>query len=132
MKEELAKYRLEDSKEKLASAKILLADGKHKDSVSRSYYAMFSAARALLATKGLDSAKHSGVIALFNQHFVKEEIVVKDCGKMLSEAKRIRERSNYGDFTVITKEQAEEQVSQAEEFLTEIEKTLNKLWKEKS
>ncbi len=51
---------------------------------------------------------------------------------MLSEAKRIRERSNYGDFTVITKEQAEEQVSQAEEFLTEIEKTLNKLWKEKS
>lgn len=128
MKEELSKYRLEDSKEKLASAKILFADGKYKDSASRSYYAMFSAARALLATKGLDSPKHSGVISLFNQHFVKENIVDKVCGKLLSEAKEIRERSDYGDFTVITKEQAEEQVSQAEKFLTEIEKTLNRIW----
>lgn len=129
MKEELAKYRLESSKEKLNSAKILFADGKYKDSVSRSYYAMFSATRALLATKGLDSAKHSGVISLFNQYFVKEGIVDKVCGKMLSEAKEIRERSDYGDFTIVTKEEAEEQVKQAEKFIAEIEKALNKLWK---
>lgn len=88
MKKELSKYRLEDSKEKLLSARVLLDDGKYKDSVSRSYYSIFSAARALLSTKGLDSAKHSEVISLFNQHFAKENVVSKDYGKLISEAKR--------------------------------------------
>ncbi|MBU1599651.1 HEPN domain-containing protein [bacterium] len=40
-------------------------------------YAIFSAARALLATKDLDSSKHSGVISLFNQHFVKTGVEQK-------------------------------------------------------
>lgn len=49
-KKDLSLYRLEDAKDKLSSAKVLLENNKFKDSVSRSYYAMFSAARALLAT----------------------------------------------------------------------------------
>ena len=39
---------------------------------------MFHAVRALLATKRLDSRKHSGVISLFNQHFVKPGLVSCD------------------------------------------------------
>ena len=70
-KKSLVSYRLESAREKLSAARDLLAKGHYKDSVSRSYYATFTAARALLAVKQLDSAKHSGVIALFNQHFVK-------------------------------------------------------------
>jgi uncharacterized protein (UPF0332 family) len=63
-------YRLESAREKLTAAKDLLENKHYKDSVSRSYYAIFTAARALLATRQLDSSKHSGVIGLFNQHFV--------------------------------------------------------------
>ena len=66
----LISYRLESAREKLSAAEDLLEKRHYKDSVSRSYYAIFTAARALLATKRLDSSKHSGVIALFNQHFV--------------------------------------------------------------
>ncbi|OQX53440.1 MAG: hypothetical protein B5M48_03415 [Candidatus Omnitrophica bacterium 4484_213] len=62
---DLIVYRITDSKEKLLSAEILFKNKQFKDSVSRSYYAIFSVARALLATKGLDSSKHSGVISLF-------------------------------------------------------------------
>lgn len=101
-KRNLSLYRLEDAKEKLSSARILLENNRFKDSVSRSYYAMFSAARALLATKGLDSAKHSGVIALFNQHFVKTVLVDKTMGRILENAKDIRENSDYGDFAIVT------------------------------
>jgi len=64
---DLANYRLADAKEKLMSARILLQEKHLKDSLSRSYYAMFSAVRALLALKEVDSSKHSGVISLFNQ-----------------------------------------------------------------
>lgn len=91
---ELAKYRLEDAKEKLHSAETLLNSGSFKDSVSRSYYAMFSASRALLAMQRVDSSKHSGIISLFNLHLVKSGIVAKECGKILAKAKTVREKSD--------------------------------------
>ena len=128
MKKDLSRYRLEDSKDKLDSSKILFDNGKYKDSVSRSYYAMFSAAKALLATKSLDSAKHSGVISLFNQHFVKVGIVKKEMGRLLSEAQGVREKSDYADFVIISKEEAQKQLQSAKEFILEVEMALKKLW----
>jgi len=83
----LVLYRLENAREKLDAAKDLLDNKHYKDSVSRSYYAIFTAARALLATKKLDSAKHSGVISLFNQHFVKNGLICKEASKWLERAK---------------------------------------------
>ncbi len=127
MKKDLSQYRLEDSKEKLESSKLLLDNSKYKDSISRSYYAMFSAARALLATKNLDSSKHSGVISLFNQHFVKTGIIGKGLSRLLSEAQEGREKSDYQDFVIISKEEAQKQFESAEVFVREIEKTLKKV-----
>lgn len=122
----LAKYRIEVAEEKLASSKVLLSNKKNKDSVSRSYYAMFSAARALLATKGLDSPKHSGIISLFNQHFVKENLVDKSFGKILAEAKDAREESDYGDFTIVSEEEAKAQLNNADLFVNGIKKVINR------
>ena len=39
----LIQYRLDNAQEKLESAEILLNPGKYKDSIGRSYYAVFSA-----------------------------------------------------------------------------------------
>lgn len=57
---ELMEYRINTSKEKLQSAKVLLEAGAFKDSVGRSYYAMFSCVRAILALDKVDFAKHAG------------------------------------------------------------------------
>lgn len=124
-KDALVSYRLESAKEKLKAAVALLADGDYKDSVSRSYYAIFTAARALLATKRLDSSKHSGVIALFNQHFVKAGVVGKETSKLIEKAKIYRERADYGDYFVVSKEEAASQIESAKRFISEIEKVLN-------
>ena len=51
---ELMNYRLAMADEKLNSAKILLEYKSYKDSISRSYYAMFTAVRAILALDGVD------------------------------------------------------------------------------
>lgn len=50
----LMQHRLDSAREKLASAKILLDSGNLKDSIGRSYYAMFTGVRALLARDGVD------------------------------------------------------------------------------
>lgn len=53
-KKELMNYRLNMARERLHSAKVLLEDESYKDSIGRSYYAMFTAVRALLAVDGQD------------------------------------------------------------------------------
>ena len=68
---ELVEYRLKTAQEKLHSAKILLDAGEYKDSIGRSYYAMFSAIRAILALDKVDFSKHAGVIAYFQKEYVK-------------------------------------------------------------
>jgi mRNA-degrading endonuclease YafQ of YafQ-DinJ toxin-antitoxin module len=68
-----------------------------------------TADRALLATKHLDSSKHTGVVSLFNQHFVKEGIVTNNLGRMLMKAKDLRQDGDYKDFVETTMEEAHEQ-----------------------
>ncbi len=121
---DLAKYRFSDAIEKLESARILLRENRLKDSLSRSYYAMFSAVRALLALRKLDSSKHSGVISLFNQNFVKTNIVDASLGRILRKAQYSRERSDYGDYIVVTVDEAKNQLSKAEYLIGEINRVL--------
>ncbi|OAT82378.1 HEPN domain-containing protein [Desulfotomaculum copahuensis] len=123
---DLANYRLKKAREHLKSAEILLNNGIYGDSLSRSYYAVFTAVRALLATKQLDSKKHSGVISLFNQHFVKPGIVDRSMGKELSKARVRRESSDYTDFYLVNKEEAVSQLETAKKFILAIESTLVK------
>jgi uncharacterized protein (UPF0332 family) len=67
---ELALYRLESAEERLKAARLLLEKQMYADAVSRVYYAVFQAARAALATKELDSRKHSGIIGLFLRQMI--------------------------------------------------------------
>jgi hypothetical protein len=121
---DLVRYRIENSKEKLGSAKILLENSRFKDSISRSYYAMFTAARALLATKHLDSSKHTGVVSLFNRHFVKTGIVTKELGRMLMKGRDLRQNGDYKDFVETSLEEAQEQYNNAKKFIEQIQDTL--------
>jgi uncharacterized protein (UPF0332 family) len=57
-------YRLESAEERLKAARLLLERQMYADAVSRAYYAVFQAARAALATRDLESKKHSGIIGL--------------------------------------------------------------------
>ena len=123
---ELIKYRLENARERLKAAVDLFEKGDFKDSVNRSYYAIFSAARALLATRQLDSSKHSGVISLFNQHFVKPGTISKEASKLIEKAKLYREQADYADFFVVTKEEAEVQIQSAKKFIGEIEEVVRR------
>ena len=76
-KKDLAEYRLTKAKEHLKSAEYLLQKDCFMDSTSRSYYAIFTAARSMLALKEMDSSKHSGIISLFNQYLVKTGILTE-------------------------------------------------------
>lgn len=119
---ELVQYRLNATTERLRSAQVLLNDGFYKDSISRSYYAMFTAIRALLATEGQDFSKHSGVISYFQREYVKTGKFDKKYSKYVSKAFQIRNNTDYADFFIVSKVDAEEQLNRALELCQAIEK----------
>lgn len=122
---ELARYRINTAKEKLESAKILFDNANYKDSVGRSYYAMFSAVRALLAVDGVDYSKHAGVISYFQKEYIKTGKIDKQYSKYLSQAFQIRNNTDYADFYVVSKQDALEQYERADAFCKEIENYIN-------
>lgn len=119
------KYRLEMAEERLHSSKVLLEAGSYKDSIGRSYYAMFTAIRALLAMEGQDFSKHAGVIAYFQKEFVKTGKVDRKYSKYISQAFQIRNNTDYADFFIVSAQDAKEQYEKAKEFLKVIVKYLS-------
>jgi uncharacterized protein (UPF0332 family) len=103
----LARHRLARAHEAMADGEILLAQGSLNSAANRFYYAAFYAARALLANKEVDSSRHSGVIALFQKHFVKPGTIDTQIAKALPRAFEKRQASDYGDFAVLTKAEVE-------------------------
>ena len=77
-----------------------------EDAINRFYYAAFYAAKAVLATKELDSSKHKGVITLFHLHFVKEGLIDSETAKALAASFEERLDTDYGDYTVIDAKRA--------------------------
>jgi uncharacterized protein (UPF0332 family) len=124
-KYELAKQRMEKAKNRLADAENNYERGAYETSVNRSYYAIYAAAKSLLATKGLDSSKHSGVISLFNLHFVKTGIVSKEISAIIINAREVRVKSDYEDWAEVTQEEAKFQLENADKFVAEIERALS-------
>lgn len=121
---ELVMYRLKSAKERLDSAKILLEAGKYKDSIGRSYYAIFTAVRAVLAKDEVDFSKHAGVISYFQREYIKKGIFDKKYSKYLQEAFHIRNNCDYDDFYIVVKDDAVEQLSRAEEYYNAVKKYL--------
>ena len=113
---ELALYRIAMAKERLESAKLLLDNNSYKDSIGRSYYAIFTSARALLALDGEDFARHAGVISYFQRTYIKSGIFEVKFSRYISEAFQIRNNTDYADFYIVSREDAEEQYQRAVEF----------------
>lgn len=115
------RYRMEMAKERLRSSRVLLDAGNYKDSIGRSYYAMFTAVRALLAIEGQDFSKHAGVISFFQKEYVKSGKFDKKYSKYISQAFQIRNNSDYADFFLVSLKDAKEQYEKAMEFLDAVE-----------
>ena len=123
----LARHRMSRAREALAEGDHLLTKGSPRGAVNRFYYAAFYAARALLATREVDSSKHSGVISLFQTHFVKSGLISPNNAKALPRSFEKRQDTDYGDFAVVTPEEAQRIRQECCAFLEECAQTLDRL-----
>ena len=92
--------------------------------VSRSYYAAFHAAQAMLLTEGLTADTHQGIVSLFGLHFAKTGKVNARLGRYLNNLKDDRESGDYDVYSGIDRSDAEHAVREARELLAEAERYL--------
>ena len=111
----LSEYRFENARSDLKAARLLFEHNEYRASVNRSYYSIFHALRSVTALDGFDSTKHSGIIAYFNENYVKTGVFDKSISKLVSTAYKLREKSDYQDFYIVTKEEAAAQIDKAEQ-----------------
>ncbi len=116
----LAKYRLEKAREELKSARQSYVNKLLSVFLGSSYYSIFHSVRTLFALEGVDSKTHKGVSHLFNLHFIKTKLLPVKMNEILSGAFEMRLDSDYEDFYIASKEEAKEQIDNAEFFQTEI------------
>ena len=123
---QLSAYRFSKALEDLTASEVTLKESLYKVSINRSYYAIFHAMRAITALVGYDSSKHSGIIAYFNLNFVKTGEFDKASSKIIKTASFLREKSDYQDFYIASKQEAEKQLEDAKIFLSKAEDYLRK------
>jgi uncharacterized protein (UPF0332 family) len=112
--------------ENLGAAKLLLGRRYFNKTVSIAYYSFFEAARAALVTQKLTAKTHSGILTLFDISFVKKRKIPARLSKFFHMVKNAREEADYEIFKKFTKEEAEEIVKMAEEFVSYIAKNFRK------
>lgn len=118
---ELSKYRMEQARQCITSAKALVEIEDYKGAANRSYYAVFHAMRSVLALEGKDFSKHSGVSAYFRKEYIKTGIFAVELSDIISMTFEIRSNSDYDDFYVISVEEVNEQIGNAIKFCDVVE-----------
>ena len=113
------------SRQAVQSATTLLSIGDLNGAVNRAYYAMFYAAQAALAHRGVEarSSKHGIVVGRFGQHLVKTRLLPRSLGTSLNQMLELRQKADYGG-TGVAAVDARRGLRQAETFVAAVERLI--------
>ncbi len=126
-KRQLIAYRIEQAQDTLEDAHLLFeGEGSLRSVLNRAYYAMFYSTVALLVTIEKGSSKHSGVIALFDLHFVKSGEFPITASKSIHKAFDLRQIGDYRELIQLQKQQVEEVLQSANQFVEDVEEYLKR------
>ena len=123
---DLSKYRITEADDSLKVAAHCLKEGLYKDSINRSYYAAFYAVKAVLALDTVDFKRHKDVMGYVNKEYVAKEVFPREIGRKIGTLQRVREKSDYDDFYIASKDKASEQFETAELVIREVKRYLEK------
>lgn len=117
---------LSRAKSALLEAETLLTDGFGGASISRSYYAMFYAARALLSTRGASPKSHGGTLQKLGELFVKPGLLPAEMTAEMGATMELREQADYeADASALDELKARQALDAARRFVDRSEKLLH-------
>lgn len=108
------------AKRSLEAARRHIENGDYDFASSRAYYAAFYAIESLLLANSLSFSKHSGVIAAFNQHFIKTGVFPKEFSTYIARLFRQRQIGEYEVELIIDRNDALDDAQIAEKVVAAI------------
>lgn len=118
---DVAQYKLEQAKDDLDTAKLLLDAGKYKAANNRAYYSCYHAIDSTLALEPTAFKRHKDTLAYFNKNYVHSGLFPREIGRKISRLEVIRHKSDYDSFYIASREEAVEQIDVASEVVALIE-----------
>ena len=123
---ELIKYRLEQSQKMVEVSTLLIANNATDSAINRIYYGMFYAVLALALQNNYETSKHQQLLGWFNKEFIHTNKIDIKYGRMLKIAFEWRMKSDYETLTNFTLQEAEQMLTDMQEFLIKITEFINK------
>lgn len=108
---------LEKAERSLSVAEDLLDKGENDIAASRTYYAYFYVARALLLTQGVDFSRHGQTVAQYGRYFSKTEVLPPEFHQLLIKAFKLRQVADYQIEVVIDSEMVTELMEGGKRFI---------------
>ena len=104
----------------LESARMLFNNGMYDGAVSSSYYAIFHAVSALLASNGMEFSKHKTVINKYNEEFIHTGLISSISFRSLTALFRLRLDCEYDPMIFIGEDGAKEALKLAQTAMQDI------------
>jgi len=108
---------LERSTQAVEAAEKLFYEGYYDFVASRSYYAVFYAASALLLQEGREFSKHSGVISAIHHLFIKPGRLETHYGKDINWLFELRNIGDYGVSVHVPEHEAKKAIDVSRRFI---------------
>jgi uncharacterized protein len=115
-KEDIIEYRIDKSLRTFGDAKALAAIGRWNNCMKLLYYSSFHLVTALLLKNSIKAETHKGVRTQFYNHFIKTEILSKECSDFYSKIFNWRQEEDYEDFINFDEETVMPLIAEVEEF----------------
>lgn len=114
---ELIRYRLDEVRETLNDARLLVDHDRLRAANNRIYYGFFYALLALGLKYDFTGSKHPELIAWFNNNFVRKGLIDTRYGKILNRAFNRRTKGDYDSFVEFNKNTTLEMLDELKEFM---------------
>ncbi len=122
-KRDEAKHWLKRAADSLSASQVLISEKLFDDAISRAYYAMFYAAKALLIRDEVSvGAKHTAVVAAFGREYAKTGKIDPRYHQMFIEDFEWRQKADYDVFWHADLETAQARLEDARDFIALITK----------
>jgi uncharacterized protein len=123
-KDQLIRYRLDQSHECVEEVAFLVQNEKFKTAINRIYYGLFYTLLALGLKYGFETSKHLQLIGWFNNTFIRTGKLNKEFGKIVNRSYSLRQESDNEPFITYEKQQVTGLYEKMREFIGEVEKII--------
>jgi uncharacterized protein (UPF0332 family) len=118
---------LDAASDKFTAAEVLINQEFHEDAASRVFYGLLFCARALLLTKEVATENPDEIIAAFESQFIKKDVVDKELGSLIKDAKKLAEKADFSPTFSMDEDKMKAMMESAQLFMEQVEDVISEM-----